>query len=281
MAFGLFRKRQPEAAAEVVMSSGRSNTATFCGTDHPEPDTAQGHPRVAGTRAGRAYPPARARRDIRSPAAPNRPPPPSRDHPRPHRRAGRPQQRRAIHRHDLCAGRRQLHPFGRGHRRPGARCQPARGRGRRRRPCKPAPMWIACATSSAAISNVVEVDRADCAADNDAGAERDDRGGTRRRCRPRLLRSVATEVKALAVQTQNATEEITEEDRGLAEATPPSSVGCRASHLAPPSTRSARCSPMSTARSPSRTQTTSEIGQNAATASQLHRLGRRQRRRNR
>jgi len=57
----------------------------------------------------------------------------------------------------------------------------------------------------AAIGNGRQSDRADRAADHAAGAQLDDRGG-RARCRRQGLCGVATEVKALAVQTQSATE---------------------------------------------------------------------------
>ena len=101
----------------------------------------QGNPRTARTRTRRDDPAARARgqfgrrrrRGDRGDAL---------HHPPAHRRPDRAHQRRAAYRDHVLAGRRQVHPFGPGHRLPGARRQQARRSGQRRRPrsqpqCRP------------------------------------------------------------------------------------------------------------------------------------------------
>ena len=108
-------------------------------------------------------------------------------HPPAHRRPDRPHQRRPDHRDDLFAGRRQVHPIGAGHRLPGARRRQARRPGQRRRPrsqrqCR-SPAGILGRDRQRRQS-----DRADRAANHAAGAQLHHRGGARRRSRARLRR---------------------------------------------------------------------------------------------
>ena len=108
-------------------------------------------------------------------------------HPPAHRRPDRPHQRRAVHRDDLLAGRRQVHPFGAGHRRAGARRRQARRPGQRRgarsqRQCR-SPAGVLGRDRQCRQS-----DRADRAADHAAGAQLHHRGRARRRGRTRLCR---------------------------------------------------------------------------------------------
>ena len=90
-----------------------------------------------------------------------------------------------IHRHHLLAGRRQVHPFGAGHRRAGARRRQARRSGRRCRPrsqrqCRP-PAGILGGDRQCR-----QPDCADRAADHAAGAQLHHRGRARRRGRARI-----------------------------------------------------------------------------------------------
>ena len=96
-----------------------------------------------------------------------------------------PHQRRTGHGDHLFARRRQVHPVGAGHRRPGARRRQARRPGQRRRPrsqrqCRP-PAGILGGDRQCRQS-----DRADRAADHAARAQFHHRGRARRRGRPRL-----------------------------------------------------------------------------------------------
>ena len=223
----------------------------------------QGNPRTARTRTRRHDPPARARgqfgrrrrRSYRGDAY---------HHPPAHRRPDRAQQCGAVHGRHVLAGRRQVHPFGARHRIPGARRQQARRRGQRRRPrsqpqCRP-PEGVLGGDRQCRQS-----DRADRAGKPrcwrstppsrrrgpeppDAVSRSSPPRSRRWRCRPRTPPRKSRKRSTRCRRTP----------RGR-------SMRCTGSRKR--SKRSGRFSRTSTAPSTEQTETTGEISDNAATAS--------------
>ena len=156
-----------------------------------------------------------------------------------------------THGDDLLARRRQVHPFGAGHRLAGARRRQARRPGQRRRPRSQRQ----CGSPAGVLGGdrqCRQSDRADRAADHAAGAQFHHRGRARRRGRARLRRRRHRGEGARGADPERHRGDH-QEDRGAADATPPArSTPCIASRRR--SRRSARCSRTSTARWPSRTQ---------------------------
>ena len=188
-----------------------------------------------------------------------------------------PHQRRAGHGDDLFARRRQVHPVGAGHRLPGARRRQARRPGQRRRPrsqrqCRP-PAGILGGDRQCRQS-----DRADRAADHAAGAQFHHRGRTRRRGRARLRGRRHRGEGARGADPERHRGDH-QEDRGAA-ARRRGLGRRRASHLAgdrsdPPGVRERQRRGRRAERDHRRN------GRQCGLRLQLHRLGRRQRHRDR
>ena len=188
-----------------------------------------------------------------------------------------PHQRRPGHRDDLFARRRQVHPVGAGDRLPGARRRQARRPGQRRRPrsqrqCRP-PAGIIGGDRQCR-----QPDRADRTADHAAGAQFHHRGRTRRRGRARLCGGRHRGEGARGADPERDGRDH-QEDRGAA-ARRRGLGRRRASHLAgdrgdPPGVRERQRRGRRAERDDRRN------GRQCGFRLQLHRLGRRQRHRDR
>ena len=275
MAFGLFKKQVPQTAAPAAEAKvPQPSSATETGA--AEGDSAREILELLELELGAMIRQLeRAANSVAGGAEADRGD--AFHHPPAHRCPDGPDHRRAEHGDDLLAGRRQVHPVGARHRLPGTRRRQARRPGQR---CRPRSQ-----RQCGSLTGVVggdrqrrQSDRADRAADHAAGAQLHHRGRARRRGRAWFCRGRHRGEGARGADPERHRGDH-QEDRGAA-ARRRGLGRRRASHLAgdrsdPPGVRQRQRRGRGAKRDHRRN------GRQCGLRLQLHRLGRRQRDRDR